>query len=245
MRWGLAPAIVIALSLPAAAETVVIGSGEVVWAKLAQPTDRYDHAVLGDALEWGALVITVNTCIGCAGLHLSDITVTLPGNRVFEDVEARVADLDGDGRDEVVVVETDLQRGASLAVYDAGGKRAATAFIGQTHRWLAPAGIADFDGDGRAEIAYVDRPHLLGELVVVRLEGERLVEVARLPGVSNHRIGDGFISGGLRDCGTGPELVLASLGWDRLVIVGWQDGPGTRDAGAWSDAAMRAALDCR
>jgi hypothetical protein len=245
MRWGLAPAIVIALGLPVTAETVVPEAGEVVRAELAQPTDRYDHAVLGDALEWGALVIAVNTCIGCAGLHLSDITVTLPPNRVFEDVEARVADLDGDGRREVVVVETDLERGASLAVYDAGGKRAATAFIGQPHRWLAPAGIADFDGDGRVEIAYVDRPHILGKLVFVRLEGARLAEVARLAGVSNHRIGDGFISGGLRDCGAGPELVLASKDWARLVIVGWQDGPVAREAGAWSDAAMRAALDCR
>jgi hypothetical protein len=250
MRAGplaaLLPALALpALCLPAAAERVAVAEGDVVWAELTAPTDRYAHAVLGDALEWSAMVLTVNTCIGCAGLHLTDVTVTLPSTRVFEDVTARTADLDGDGRDEVVVVETDLALGASLAVYGPAGKIAATPFIGQPNRWLAPAGIADFDGDGRVEIAYVDRPHLLGDLVYVRLHGDRLVELARLPGVSNHRIGDAVISGGSRDCGQGAELVVASRDWARLLVIGWADGPVARDAGPWSDAAMQGALACR
>jgi hypothetical protein len=119
----------------------------------------------------------------------------------------------------VVVVETDLKLGASLAVYGPKGKIAATDFIGQRNRWLAPAGIADFDGDGRVEIAYVDRPHLLAELVFVRLEGDRLVETLRLPALTNHRIGEAVISGGVRDCGQGPELILASKDWTRLMQV--------------------------
>jgi hypothetical protein len=203
----------------AQAERVLVQDGELVWAKLVQPTDRYDHGVLGDALEWGGLELTVNTCIRCAGLLLSDVTVTLPPHRVFEDVETRVADLDGDDRDEVVVVESDLKLGASLAVYGPKGKIAATDFIGQPNRWLAPAGIADFDGDGRVEIAYIDRPHLLAELVFVRLEGDQLVETLRLPGLTNHRIGEAVISGGVRDCGQGPELILASKDWSRLMQV--------------------------
>jgi hypothetical protein len=203
------------LAGPAGAEITFIPRIGSAW--LAEPTERYDHAVLGDALEWGALQMTIS------GGILNVVTIRLPETRVFEDVEARVADLDGDDHPEVIVVETDLAKGASLAVYgpkgDAVAKIAATPYIGQPRRWLAPAGIADFDGDGRVEIAYVDRPHLLKELVFVRLEGDRLVETLRLPGLSNHRIGDDFISGGVRDCGEGAELVLASADWTRVMRV--------------------------
>jgi hypothetical protein len=196
------------LAGPLSAETPL--TPRIQMAALTLPTARYDHAVLGDALEWGGLQIVTDQ---------GDLVIRLPETRVFEDVEIRLADVDGDGAPEVIVVETDLKLGASLAIYGPQGKIAATPFIGQTHRWLAPAGIADFDGDGRTEIAYVDRPHLRKELVFVRLEGDRLVETLHLPGLTNHRIGEDFISGGVRDCGAGPELILASEDWSRVMRV--------------------------
>lgn len=184
---------------------------EIASARLILPTDRYDHAVLGDALEWGGLELGLSN-----GTRLR---ITLPESRVFEDVEARLGDFDGDGRTEVMVVETDIARGASLAIYDAGGKRAATDHIGRTHRWLAPAAWGDLDGDGRTEIAYVDRPHLARELVVLRLEGATLTEIARMPGLTNHRIGDDHISGGLRTCDGKDSLILANANWSEVVEV--------------------------
>jgi hypothetical protein len=219
MRAGLAVLLALMLAPPHASARTPLPVQGVVAAELTLPTDRYAHAVLGDALEWGGLRLTVDTCPPCADRRLMALSITLPPDRVFEDITARVVDVTGDGLAEVVVVETDLQRGASLAVYDAYGRRIATPFIGQTNRWLAPAGIADFDGDGRVEIAYIDRPHLRKDLVFVRVEGVRLVETLRLPGLTNHRIGDAFISGGLRDCGQGPELILASPDWTRLMRV--------------------------
>jgi hypothetical protein len=215
----------------------------VLDAALVSPTGRYDHAVLGDALEWGALDLSIATCdtTGCKTQADRRARITLPQDRVFEDVTARLADIDGDGRSEVVVVETDLSLGASLAVYGPEGRIAATGFIGRRHRWLAPAGIADFDGDGRVEIAYVDRPHLVAELVYVRLEGSRLVELRRVPDLTNHRIGDSVISGGVRDCGAGPELVLASRDWSRTMLARW--GEPSRDIGPIG--MMDAALECR
>lgn len=228
------------------AERVLPSRGEVIRAELVQPTDRYDHGVLGDALEWGGLQMTVNTCIGCAGLHLADVMVTLPPTRVFEDVAARVYDLDGDGRSEVIVVETDLALGASLAIYGPQGRIAATPFIGQPQRWLAPAGVGDFDGDGRVEVAYVDRPHLLRDLVFLRLEKGALVEVARLPGLTNHRIGDRAISSGSRNCGQGDEVVLALADWTGLVAVRLQGGAAQiTPLGDYSAERLTAALACR
>jgi len=195
-----------------------------VRARLATPTDRYDHDVLGGLPPWTVLEVGAIACGACR--HGSETTwVRLPDDLVFEDVAPRLWDVTGDGRPEIVVVESHVDKGARLAVWtysDLGAdltRLATTDFIGTRHRWLAPAGVADFDGDGRIEIAYVDRPHILGDLVFVQLDGDRLVESTRLPGLTNHRIGDAFISGGLRDCGQGPELVLASLDWTRMLRV--------------------------
>ncbi len=212
-----AVALVLALSPPVAAQ-------EIASAEFSLPTDRYDHAVLGDALEWGGLDLILTQ-----GRRLR---FTLPDTRVFEDNSPRLADLDGDGAPEVIVVETDMALGASLSVYDTRGKRAATPFIGQTHRWLAPAGVGDFDGDGRVEIAYVDRPHLVRALVFVQLDGDSLTEIARLPGLTNHQIGDAVIWGGTRACGGIDSLILASADWTRMIEVRLTaDGPTSRDIG--------------
>ncbi|MFM2354471.1 MAG: hypothetical protein RLZZ528_207 [Pseudomonadota bacterium] len=206
MRW-LAAAFALA-GVPAGAD--------IVTADYAEPTGRYDHAVLGDALEWGALV-----------LRLSDgrrLTYRLPETLVFEDLEPRLADLDGDGAPEVVVVEASLTAGARLAVWDETGRVAATAHYGQPHRWLAPAGIADLDQDGQAEIAYVDRPHLARVLEVVRLEGDKIVPVAETAGLTNHRIGDAFIQGGIVDCGGTPHVVTATADWQGIALTSFPQG---------------------
>ncbi|MCB1338717.1 MAG: VCBS repeat-containing protein [Maritimibacter sp.] len=206
-------------------------------ATYAEPTGRYDHGVLGDAVEWGAL-----------RLDLVDGTsrlIRLGETRVFEDIAPRLI-RDADGAALAMVVESDLAKGARLALYDAAGPVAATPFIGQSHRWLAPVGAGDLDGDGRIEIAYVDRPHLARTLRIWRFDGGALTEVAAYAGVTNHQIGWDFIAGGLRDCGAGPEMVLASADWTRLLALRF-DGQAfaSADLGPWSRPASEAALACR
>jgi len=166
---------------------------------LARPTDRYRHGVLGDGLEAEALRYVRD--------GLGPVEIVLPPNAVFEDLEPRLADLDGDGEEEIVVVRSTLDRGATLVVYAIAGdallEKAATAPIGTPNRWLNPVGIADLDGDGRPEILAVETPHIGGTLRVWRLEGGRLREVAALSGFSNHVIGSS-------------ELALhAVLDWNR------------------------------
>ena len=102
-----------------------------------------------------------------------------------------------------------------------GGRITATPAIGQAFRWLAPLGAADLDGDGRVEIAYVDRPHLAKTLRIWRYDptARTLNEVAQAPGVSNHRIGWAHIPGGLRNCGTGPEMILADADWQSILAL--------------------------
>jgi hypothetical protein len=112
---------------------------------------------------------------------------------VFEDRQPRLADLDGDGRDEIVLVRSYLSRGAALAIVALVGDRlkvvAETPPTGSPHTWINPAGIADFNDDGQLNIAYVQMPHVLGRLRLWTMQSGKLVEIASLPDTSNHTAG--------------------------------------------------------
>nr|WP_090207782.1 VCBS repeat-containing protein [Yoonia litorea] len=210
----------------------------ILSAEYTDPTDRYAHGVLGDAIEWGGLRLETT-----GGVR----QFTLPAERVFEDVAPRLVDLDLDGEPEVVVVETLAPEGAQLAIYDATGKIAATPHIGRTNRWLAPIGATDLDGDGAVEIAYIDRPHLAKTLRVWRFVNGALEPVADLSGLTNHRIGERDIGGGIRDCGEGPEMITASADWSAVMATSLRGGQlQTRAIGPHRDRqSFDDALACR
>lgn len=165
--------------------TVANGGRDIAQVWLAEPTARYAHAALGDGLEAAALAVrTRDGRVLRARLH---------EDAVFEDLVPRLADLDGDGRDEIVVVRSDRHAGAALTVWGvrAGAlvELAATPPMGAPNRWLNPIGAADLDGDGRLEIAVVETPHMGGTLRVWSYTGSRLLARGALPGFSNHAIG--------------------------------------------------------
>jgi hypothetical protein len=228
----------------AEAQTLPV-TAEVVGAQFGDPTTRYAHGVLGDAVEWGSLTLRVNTCPGCAGQRIETRRMTLPQTRVFEDTAPRLVNLGG-GLRAAMVVESHVDQGARLALYGATGLIAATPFIGQTHRWLAPIGAADLDGDGQIEIAYIDRPHLAKRLRVWRFDGAALGPVANLDGLTNHRIGWDFITGGLRDCGSGPEMIMVNANWSQVMAVRLQAGAlNARPIGRYRDPdSVSQALTC-
>lgn len=189
-----------------------VALAQITAAEFGAPTDRYAHGVLGDAIEWGSL--TLSTADG------RRLTLTLPQTRVFEDLAPRVITT-MEGRTLAMVVETDMDLGARLSLYDEEGLFAATPYIGSSNRWLAPIGAADLDGDGQLEIAYVDRPHLAKTIRIWRLQGRELVSVAALPGYTNHRIGEDTIAGGMRTCAGGPEMIVADAAWRDVVALRW------------------------
>ena len=207
-------------------------------ARFSDPTTRYDHGILGDAIEFGALELTTD-----AGASLS---LKLPQTRVFEDTEPRLVDVDSDGDNEVVVIETSIAKGARLSIYDETGLLAATPYIGRTHRWLAPIGAADFDGDGHIEIADIDRPHLAKVLRVWRFKDGALVHLADQSGLTNHRIGDAVISGGVRACSAPPEMITVNANWSKLMASTFEKGRiSTREIGTYSGyGSSQEALRC-
>ena len=70
--------------------------------------------------------------------------------------------------------------------------------------------------------------------------------MAELAGLSNHRIGESDIGGGLRDCGGVPELITASGDWSRVVATRLEAGRlVSRDVGPHGGRAdLTAALTC-
>jgi hypothetical protein len=214
---------------------------EITAAEYSAPTERYAHAVLGDSIEYGALKITFKEN-GVSKVS----TITLPQDHVFEDIAPRLADVDGDGQPEVVVIETDVNAGGALAIYDQSGKIAETPHIGSSHRWLAPIGVADFNADGNIDLAYIDRPHLAKTLRVWTFKDNGLTEIANIAGVTNHRIGDDFITSGVRTCEGLPEMITVSSNWQRIVSTSFSNGKlSITDLGAFKGPqSLKRALNC-
>lgn len=210
--------------------TAEAGGDGVAGATFTQPSTRYGHAALGPGHEWAALML--------------DGTEFPTGDAlVFEDVAPRLADLDGDGDNEVIVVESSLTQGSRLAVWGGKGRIAATSFIGTRNRWLAPLGAADLDGDGQIEVAYIETPHLGKILKIVRLEGDRLAPVAEARGLTNHRFGDPFIQGGIARCDGAPAILAANADWTRIVATSLSGGSlVSRDIAAYRGSASFDAL---
>ena len=196
---------------------------------MPRPTSRYPHGVLGDTLEWGSLTLRYETANGIT----RDVEFPppprscvrrpcTPACRPESGRPRRCCNGDRSGC---------VSQGAALALYSAEGKLAETPHIGTRFRWLAPIGATDLDGDGHVELAYIDRPHLAKTLRIWRYRDSVLTEIAALPGFTNHRIGEDFISGGLRDCGTGPEMIVASANWSGghiSSVLGWLEKQETR-----------------
>lgn len=246
----------VAICAALACAPVAAGADTILSATFAEPTTRYPHGVLGDAVEWGRLEIEVGATVGdgtglFTGKRSLTYEIVLPEDRVFEDLAPRLWDITGDGAPEVVVVLSAQGLGAALVVLGLNAEArpvqiAGTPHIGQTNRWLAPIGAADFDGDGRIEVAYIDRPHLAKTLRVWEFDGTALRPDGDLAGLTNHRIGEDFISGGLRDCGAGPEMITADAGWRQVMATRMDGGVlTTRALGPFAgQESLTRALDC-
>jgi hypothetical protein len=199
---------------------VASGSHDIAWAWLGSPTRRYDHDALGSTLHAGSLHALVRR----PGGALLEVALQLPPTRVIEDRVPRVADLDGNGFDEIIVVESDLQLGASIVVYgvQAGSakappalvERARSKFLGTAHRWLNPVGTADFDDDGYAEVVAVATPHISGLLTLYRYRPPLLEPVATRPGLANHRFGtaEQQLAAIVETKGQWPTVIVPAMG---------------------------------
>lgn len=218
----------IALLLGSAASAKTACTDGLCYSDAGGPTG-YDHAILGDTPEWREITYAGRSFAFEAGF--------------IEDTAPRMADVNGDGMPEAIVVHAVAGLGARLVVLALPDLQpiAATAHIGTHHRWMGFAGTGDFDGDGRIEIAYVDRPHLARELVFLRLQGGQLIEVDRQFGLTNHRIGDAHIQSMPRPCAG--DILLMSPDWSRIMAA--KIGAQPLDLGRYTPQAWARAAQCQ
>lgn len=180
MRRGLASlAVMLALFASAAGAEAIAG------ARYSVPVDRYGHFALGRPHEYARVTVTTDAGRGLA--------LQLPVDEVFEDLEPRLVQLAAGEPAELLTVVSRRESGSRLVMIRLNGDRleisAQSPAIGTPMRWLNPVGVADLDGDGRAEIAAVITPHIGGTLKVYRRTGANLIEIAELAGFSNHVYG--------------------------------------------------------
>jgi len=202
---------------------VTQGGRNIAAAWLTGPTDRYAHGALGDMIEASGLVVELK-----GGKRVS---LRLKDDSVFEDLTPRLADLDGDGDDEVLVIRSYQDEGSALVLIEAGpdGLRVAaeTPPHGLANRWLNPVGVADFDGDGRPEVALVRTPHIGGTLMLFELKNGALVKDHAVSGFSNHINGTRELGmsavGDVNGDGV-PDLLVPDAGRGSLRMVTFAGG---------------------
>lgn len=232
----------------------VQGHKDILWAWLGSPTARYPHAALGSPVHAASLHVLVSGASGA----VQELVYHLPLHRVFEDRVPRLADLDADGRDEIILVEADALRGAALVVFglraspqprtgrDVDSVRtlsevARSPYAGATFRWLNPVGVADFDGDGKPDIASVTTPHVGGVLTLYHFRPPRLEAYARAMDVSNHRMGalEQQLAVTVEQPGSRPAIVVPDMQLAALHALRW-DAPGQ-----WTELADLKPLPAR
>lgn len=227
---------------------VAKGQRDIAWAWLGSPTRRYPHGALGSAVHAASLhVVTATRLQGTSPFTV--LRLELPLNRVFEDRLLRLADLDGDGKDEIIVVESDAFQGSSVVVYGLRSSpnthntktRPQTRLVelarspaaGSTFRWLNPVGVADFDGDGKLDIASVTTPHIGGVLTLYHYAPPALVPFAKAMDVSNHKMGalEQRLASIVHLPGQRPTIIVPDMTLTALHALRWED------PGQWKELA--------
>lgn len=194
-------------------DTRVVESGSLL-VGLVDPTDRYGHGVLGDSIEAGAIAI-----VDTATSQTTKITIEAPS--VIEGISPMVADIDGDGADDILVTVANGEVGARLAAYRTDGTLIAESDpIGQGRRWRNQLGVGPVGPDGSVEIVDVRTPHIGGTVQYFRLIGDRLDRVAASsPDYTSHSIGSRNLDLGLMVAiDDGPRGVLIPTK-DRQTLV--------------------------
>jgi hypothetical protein len=164
---------------------IAMSDDATVFAQYAQPTTKYRHGILGDAVEADQLVVVRDSVV---------YTHTVADEFVFEDIKPRLFDVDNDGELEVITIRSHETQGAGIMIFklidNALTEFAWVEEIGRTNRWLNILATYDLDSDGTVELAWIQTPHIGGVLKVADITAGKLEVLSEISGYSNHSIGE-------------------------------------------------------
>lgn len=187
---------------------------------LAEPTDRFPHSALGDGLEATSVVaVTV-------GVNETE-TVYRSENDVIESIAPLLADVDGDGIDDVVLtVSNDREVWVVAASSTGDGVVAVSDPADRLLGWRHVVAVGPLGPSGQSEIAEVLYPDAQGSVRFLRLNGDTLGIAATRTGYRSHEFGTRNLEQAVAadvDRDGRVEVILPTL--DRQHIAGVRHGP--------------------
>jgi len=166
-------------------QAISISRDKKVYAQYTNPTERYNHRVMGDGVEGGQLVVVVDSVF---------YELSLADNYVFEDIRPRLFDVDQDGDLEIITIRTEITQGAGIMIYKVVNNQlqeyAHVPEIGQSSRWLNIVTLNDLDEDEIIELVWIQTPHIGGILKVAKIQEGELTVLDEQSEYSNHGYGD-------------------------------------------------------
>lgn len=203
------------LSIDAPADARLVAIDGDRYACYGRRVDWYDHGALGDIIEGSSLVVVD----AAADRIATDVELDAP--TVFEGLSPLVADLDGDGDDEIVTTVADAEHGARIRAYGTDGRELATGPVWGPG-WRHQLCVAPFAPGGGRELAVVRKPHVDRAVEFYRLEEGELTVTATLSGFSTHTYGsrnvDQALAGDLDGDGRA-ELLLPTTERTALSVL--------------------------
>ncbi|MFK7918099.1 MAG: hypothetical protein AB8G14_08490 [Ilumatobacter sp.] len=198
---------------------------------LGGPTERYGHAVLGDAIEASTIEV-----IDADGTRRTPVSITAPD--VFEAVSPMLADVNGDSVVEAVMTVSNSDGGARLVAYDldTGSVVAESDPIGLGNRWRNLLAVAPVGPAGELEAIDIRTPHIGGTLQFFQVVDGRFELTASADTYSTHRIGSRNLDLGIVTDANGDgtlDVLLPNQDMNELVAITRDDTVegGTREVG--------------
>ena len=163
-----------------------VGGADGTLAMLSSPTERYDHGVLGDAVEADSM-----TLFRPGPKNLETGTINPASGGVFEQIAPlwfEVLGLDGNL---LAVTESTPELATRVSVYSPDGSLvAAGPFIGEPYKWRHLISAGPFGPNGEIELVDTLTPHIGGNIEFYRpnFDNGSLDIVATQTGYTSHRI---------------------------------------------------------